>query len=105
VIETKKFILSKKMEEPSFTLLMMIVEKWLTTGKGSTVTELTKRLNPKSRGSEMHNTRLKFTLLHSRGMIEIIGKGFSACNIYAPTASTLVELNSMQCETKLKVSA
>lgn len=74
-----------------FDLLVIITDRWLNEGKGSTAYWLSKE--PKNCSITATSVCLRGLL--EKGLVEIGGKGNKQCNIYIPSKTTLIELSKL----------
>ena len=79
-----------KLQFAGYDVLVRIVDRWTGLGLGSTVYGI-------SEGVVSHRTKIQMrvTILLSRGLIEIIGRGYNGCAVYAPSSLALQELNNI----------
>jgi len=82
----------------TFNVLVVLCKEYVDYSRGCTVTSICKLQNKK--GNNYRLTLYLLDTLISRGLVEVIGKGNSNANLYAPTGSSLKILNatvSMMC--------
>lgn len=81
VIDRKVSVCAKYgIREAGLLVLLRIVDNW-TIGNGSTIYSVSVK-REKSDITSMHQ---KVTQLHRKGLIEVVGTGFSASRVFAPT--------------------